>query len=155
MVNAQWSKNPWNVYKFPGRMEVEKYVYTPGLHGLEFAKALKEGRIIGTKCGDTVYVPPTTFCPDMSRGEVAEVLGPWYIESYTVVYESLDGKPLEKPVVIAVIAPEDAEGALVHYVDADPDEVYIGMPVEPVFKPPEERSGNILDILHFKPTAQA
>ncbi len=89
---GQWGKNPWGVYKFPGKMEVEKYVYTPGLHGLEMAKALKEGRIVGTKCGETVYVPPTTLCPDFGEGKVVEVSGPWYVDAYTVIRESLEGE---------------------------------------------------------------
>lgn len=150
-MSGQWNKSPWEVYRYPGRMEAERYVYTPGLHGLELAKALREGRIVGTRCGDTIFVPPTTFCPDMSKGEVAEVKGPWYVESYTVIYKGFNGEKLDKPLVVAVIRPDDGEGGLVHYVDVSPDEIYIGMPVEPVFKSPGERTGTILDIEHFKP----
>ena len=153
MAWSMWWKEPRRTYRFPGKMEVEKYVYTPGIHGLEAAKALKEeGRFLGTKCGDTVYYPPTTLCPDYTEGELAEVRGPWRITAYTVVRETLEGERLEKPLVIAHIAPDDAVGGLIHYVDASPDEVYIGMEVEPVLKPKEERRGNpVLDITHFKP----
>ncbi|MCE4616918.1 MAG: Zn-ribbon domain-containing OB-fold protein [Aeropyrum sp.] len=151
---GQWGKNPWGVYKFPGKMEVEKYVYTPGLHGLEMAKALKEGRIVGTKCGETVYVPPTTLCPDFGEGKVVEVSGPWYVDAYTVIRESLEGEKLEEPVVIALLVPEDAEGGLIHYVKAEPEEVFIGMMVEPVFRPAEERKGTITDIMYFRPVPE-
>jgi uncharacterized OB-fold protein len=134
-------------------MEVEKYVYTPGLHGLEAAKALKEeGRFLGTKCGDTVYYPPTTYCPDFSEGELAEVRGPWRVAAFTVVRETMDGERLEKPVVIALVTPDDAVGGLYHYIDAEPDRVFIGMEVKPRLKPREKRTGNpVLDIEAFVP----
>lgn len=132
---------------YPGSMEVEKYVYTPGIHGLELAKALKEGRIIGTRCGDKVYVPPTTLCPDHKPGEPVEVKGSWRVVTYTIITETMEGEKLEEPEVLAVLKPEDAEGGLVHRVKAD--QIYIGMEVQPVFRPPEERKGTIDDILYF------
>jgi len=153
---SMWGREGRRVYRYPGRMEVEKYLYTPGLHGLEAAKALREeGRFLGTRCGDTVYYPPTTFCPDHSRGELAEVRGPWRIAAYTVVRYSLEGERLDKPVVIAHITPDDAVGGLIHYVDAPPERVYIGMEVKPRLKPKSERTGNpILDIEAFEPAEE-
>ncbi len=147
---AMWSKDPRVSVKSQGRMEVEKYIYTPGLHGLELAKALKEGRLIGTRCGDTVYFPPTTFCPDHSPGEPVEVKGPWVVEAYTVVREDSEGRRLEKPLIVAYITPLDAEGGIIHYVEASEDEIAPGVEVEPVFAPPEERRGTIRDILYFR-----
>lgn len=147
---AMWGKDPRVSVRYPGRMEVEKYVYTPGLHGLELAKALKEGRLIGTRCGDTIYFPPTTFCPDHSMGEPVEIKGPWIVEAYTVVREDSSSRRLDKPVVIAYITPLDAEGGLIHYVEASEEEIAPGIEVEPVFAPPEKRKGTIRDILYFK-----
>jgi uncharacterized OB-fold protein len=47
---------------------------------------------------------------------------------------------------------DHTDGGLVHYLgDVKPDEVYIGMPVEAVFKPKKQRKGSILDIKYFKP----
>ncbi|MEB3861756.1 MAG: Zn-ribbon domain-containing OB-fold protein [Desulfurococcales archaeon] len=145
-----WKENVASrIRHYPGSMEVEKYVYTPGVHGLEQAKALKEGKILGSKCGDTIYVPPLTLCPDHKPGELVEVKGPWRVVTYTVITETMDGRKLEKPEVIAVVKPDDAEGGLIHRVESD--QVYIGMEVEPVFKPEAERKGTIDDILYFKP----
>ena len=139
------------VKHYPGKMEVEKYVYTPGIHGLEMAKALKEGRILGMRCGDTVYVPPRTFCPDGEKGELVDVTEEeWIVATYTVVTRDMYGNPVE-PQVVALVRPIDAEGGLFHYVNADPDEVWIGMRVRPVFKPEEERKGLITDIEYFEP----
>lgn len=137
---------------WPEREEVDKYVYTPGLHGLELAKALMDGRILGMKCPDgKVYVPPKTFCPDFSQGELVEVKGPWRVQYYTVVYEDLYGNKLDRPVVVAVIKPDDAANGMIHIVNADPSKVAPGMVVRPVFKPKEQRKGTITDIAYFEP----
>ncbi len=132
-----------------GSMEVERYLYTPGIHGVEFAKALKEGRILGMKCRDTIYVPPLTYCPDGSPGELVEVDGDWVVVTFTVVYEDMYGNKLDEPQIIAVVRPEGAEGGLIHYVKAD--EIYPGMTVKPVFAPENERTGMITDIKYFEP----
>ena len=137
---------------WPEREEVDKYVYTPGLHGLELAKALMDGKILGMRCPDgKVYVPPKTFCPDFSQGELVEVKGPWRVQYYTVVYEDLYGNKLDKPVVVAVVKPDDAVNGMVHIVNADPSKVSPGMAVKPVFKPKEQRKGTIADIAYFEP----
>ena len=151
-----WAKRP-HTPGYPGKMEVEEYVYTPGLHGLEFArKLIEEGKLVATRCGDTVYLPPTTFCPDLSEGEVVEVPldQPWIVRTYTVVYRDMWGNRLPEPRIIAVLVPEEpgnVEGGLIHYVKADPATVYIGMRVKPRLKPREERKGTIADIEWFEP----
>ncbi len=137
---------------WPEREEVDKYVYTPGLHGLELAKALVEGRILGMKCSDgSVYVPPKTFCPDFGEGSLVEIKGPWRLQYYTVVYEDLYGNRLEKPIVVGVIKPDDAVNGMIHIVNVDPGKVYVGMELKPVFKPKDQRKGTITDIQYFEP----
>jgi uncharacterized OB-fold protein len=138
-------------------MEVEEYVYTPGLHGLEMAKRLVRGdAIVATRCGTEVYIPPTTFCPDLEPGEVVEVPldQPWTVKTYTVVYRDLEGRPLREPRIIALLVPEEPSnvvGGLVHYVRADPAAIYEGMRVKPRLKPERERRGLITDIEFFEP----
>jgi uncharacterized OB-fold protein len=64
----------------------------------------------------------------------------------------LDGAPLETPRILAFVEIGDTDGGLVHDLsEIDPDDIFIGMPVEAVFKPPEERAGSVTDILYFKP----
>ncbi len=141
-----------DVIHYPGSQEVEEYVYTPGLHGLEAAKAFKEGRILGMKCGDGVYVPPKTYCPDGREGELVEVKGPWRVVTYTIVYEDFYGNKLEEPQVLALIKPDDADhGGLIHIVKVDPERIHLGMEVKPHWKPPEKREGKITDIEYFEP----
>ncbi len=140
-----------DVVHLEGRMETEKYVYTPGLAGLKVAEALIEGKILGVKCGDELYIPAKTYCPDHSEGELVEVKGPWVVKSYTIIYENMYGVKLDKPVVVALIGVEGAQGGLIHYVKVEPDKARIGLKVEPVFRPREERRGLITDIMFFKP----
>lgn len=147
---ALWKKGRTvDIRHVEGKMEVEKYVYTPGIAGLELAKALIEGKILGVKCGDKVYVPAKTYCPDFTRGELVEVKGPWTVETYTIIYEDMYGRKLEKPQIIAFLKPEDAEGGLIHYVNTDPKTIKIGLKVRPIFKPKEERKGLLTDIAYF------
>ncbi len=140
---------------YPGRQEVEKYVYTPGLHGKRFAEALREGKILVGKCGDTIVVPPKTYCPDFSEEELVELPedAEWEVVTYTVITRDMYGNRLEKPQVVAVLRPLGSDGpGMIHYVDVEPDKIYPGMSVKPVFRPKEERRGVITDILYFKPS---
>jgi hypothetical protein len=141
------------IASFPGTMEVEKYLYTPGLHGLKFAEALKQGRILAGRCADgSIYVPPPTFCPDGSEEELVDVTeSEWIVDTYTVVYEDMYGNRLEEPQVVAVVRPAEARGGMIHYVKADPEAVYTGMRVKPVFAPEDKRRGLVTDIVYFEP----
>ncbi|MEB3760593.1 MAG: nucleic acid-binding protein [Desulfurococcales archaeon] len=139
-----------DVIFYPGRQETEEYVYTPGIHGKQFAEALIKGKILGMKCGDKFIVPPTTFCPDFSEGELVEVDTEWTVQYYTEVYRDLYGNQLEEPVVMILVQPLGWEGGLIHYLKPGikPE---IGLRVRPVFKPEEERRGTIDDILYWEP----
>ncbi len=137
------------VYRhYPGSMDVDVFRYPPGKGGLEFARALLEGRIIGEDCGEYVQVPPRGFCYDLSRPRgYVDVPGDtmWSVDTYTIVYED------DEPVVYVFAKPEGERltGGLIHRLKPG-SPVYIGMPVRPVFRPREERKGTIEDILYFE-----
>jgi len=53
---------------------------------------------------------------------------------------------------MAFVQLDGADGGLVHYLDeVAPEQVYIGMDVEAVFKEKAERKGSITDIKYFRP----
>ncbi|MFP3230531.1 MAG: Zn-ribbon domain-containing OB-fold protein [Caldisphaera sp.] len=135
---------------FPGEQEVEKYVYTPGIHGLEFAKGLKEGKIIGMKCHDKIYVPPKTFCPDFTQGELVEINDEWILVSYTIVYQDMYKNNLSSPRIVGVVKPKNAETGLIHLLNVPLDKLEIGIKLKPVFRPTNERKGTINDIKYFE-----
>jgi uncharacterized OB-fold protein len=69
---------------------------------------------------------------------------------------SLEGEPLAEPEVVALIRMDGVHGGLVHRLgEIDLEDVEIGLLVEAVLKPAEEREGSILDIRYFKPLQAA
>lgn len=130
--------------------------YTSGLAGERFLRALKEGEIMGAKCPqcELICLPPRIFCPYCFSPleEWVKVGSQGAVETYTVLKVDLDGNPLEEPKIVALVNIGGAHGGLVHFLgEVELDELYIGLPVEAVFKPKKEREGSILDIRYFKP----
>lgn len=129
--------------------------YTYGLAGERFFREIKDhGRIMGSICHhcDIHYVPGVAFCERclnpvedwVDSGISGEV------HSFTLLCINQDGSAKETPELIAFIRIGD--GGLVHHLaETSIDEIYIGMPVEAVFKPANQRSGSILDIEYFRP----
>jgi uncharacterized OB-fold protein len=69
-----------------------------------------------------------------------------------VLHRDLDDHPLDPPAILAYVKLHGSTGGLVHYLgEVDPEEVYIGLEVEAVFKDAVDRQGSILDVLHFRP----
>ncbi len=130
--------------------------YTFGLAGERFFRALKEeGKILGTpcpQCGIT-YVPARAFCERCLAG-----LTDWVdvgligeLHTYTLLFVDMEGRPLDEPELVGFI--RFGDGGLLHKLEADPDALQIGMKMEAVLKPKEQRVGAITDILHFRPVA--
>jgi hypothetical protein len=132
--------------------------YTFGLAGERFFRAIREeGRIMGTRCPqcEIVYVPAVAFC-ERCLSELEEWIDvgtTGEVHTFTILYEGYDGKPLQQPELVAFVRLGD--GGLIHRLgEVKPEDVEIGLIVEAVFKPREERSGSILDIIHFRPISR-
>jgi hypothetical protein len=76
------------------------------------------------------------------------------VNTFSLCYVTWDMQYLEEPQIPAVI---DIDGTrpsvgIMHMLgEVKPDDVKIGMKVQAVWKPAEEREGSILDIKYFKP----
>lgn len=133
------------------------YIYTVGRAGEKFFRELINGKIIGAKCisCNVIYVPPRIYCEKcFARLEenYIEVGTRGIVHTYTLSYENFDGTKKQSPSLVAVVRIEGTDGGLVHWLgEISFDKVYIGMPVEAVFKASEEREGSILDIKYFRP----
>lgn len=131
--------------------------YTAGPAGERFFREIQEnGKLWGTHCPacDLLYVPPRLYCEQCFAhlDEWVEVSNCGRVHTFTVIHVDLDGQPLAEPRILAFVRIEGTDGGLVHYLDeVEPDEVGIGMCVEPVFKEKAERKGGILDIAYFRP----
>ncbi len=127
--------------------------YTYGLAGERFFRAMKdEGKIMGSYCPkcDHTYVPATVFC-ERCLGELSEWVDVGLVgelHTFTVLFVDCDGNPLEEPELVGLITFGD--GGIIHRLEADPDELEIGMPMEAVLKPKAKRKGSILDIEGFR-----
>jgi uncharacterized OB-fold protein len=150
-----WSKRVSS--EFPphveGSQEVERYVYTPGVGGKAMAEGLLKGVFVAEKCGNELWYPPRGFCPDLSKPSVyIEIPGdtPWRVLSYTIVRRDFKGEPLREPIAMVYVVLEGTKGGLIHRFKpgVEPE---IGMKVRARFRSPEERKGDINDILYFEP----
>ncbi len=144
---------------WPGDLPVQ-HLYTAGVAGERFLRALKdEGRILAARCPECqlTFVPPRQYCERCfaATTEWVPLSGRGVVHSFARVGVDLDGNPLAEPVLVAVVKLEGAEGSLVHYLGELADvELRVGLPVEVVLRPPEERTGSIRDISHFRPVRE-
>ncbi len=131
--------------------------YSAGIAGERFFREIKDNaRFVGTYCEecDLVYVPATMFC-ERCFAELdawVEVPSRGMVFTYTILFQDLDEQPLDPPQLLAYVKLDGTDGGLVHYLgDIDPEDVYIGLEVEAVFRDAAERQGSILDVTHFRP----
>ncbi len=128
--------------------------YTYGLAGERFFRILKdEGKIIGSICAacGATYVPARAFC-ERCMAELTEwtdvgLVGE--LHTFTVLFVDMEGRPLDEPELVGFV--RFGDGGILHKLDADPDDLQIGMKMEAVLKPKAERIGAITDILGFRP----
>ena len=133
------------------------YQYFAGATGSKFLTTLRdEGKILGIKDPKTneVFIPPRSqnhVTLDDISGNWVELSHQGTIENFTVVRYKGAYQTKEPPYILALIMLDGASTAFPHYVEGVPfDEVVIGMRVQAVFKPKEERTASILDIKYFK-----
>lgn len=140
------------VIRYEGVPFVARFRWSVGEVFDEFLKALKDMKLLASKCkcGYIVF-PPRIRCPKCSikleKDNLVTLDGKGIIESYTRVYFKLDGNGneiwLEKPETLAMIRFNNANSVVV-LPSFDP-EIKEGDEVEIVWK--EERTGSLSDIL--------
>jgi uncharacterized protein len=146
------SKKPEMTIK--GEIQIS-YNWSPGKAGERFFRDLRDNmKIMGTRCRkcSRVLVPPRIFCEECFTDDMEwiEVEPKGILATFGECYFSTDGKRLEKPWILGIVRLNGSDGGLIHYIgEATAEELKIGMLMEIVFK--EQREGNILDILYFRP----
>ncbi|GAA3701401.1 Zn-ribbon domain-containing OB-fold protein [Gordonia hankookensis] len=119
----------------------------------QFALALRDGRIVGSKSsGGTVSVPPVEFDPagGAPTTELVDVAPTGTVVSWSWQQEPLDPQPLDKPFAWALIKLDGADTSLLHAVAVDsPGDISTGLRVHAVWRP--ARIGRIDDIAYFAP----
>lgn len=127
----------------------------------KFYDALKNEKILGTKCGKCrrVFVPPRTFCPRcfQEMEEWVEVGQEGVVETWVLVNMPFYGQRLEIPFVSAQIRLDGSDTGFMHRIAGFNlsdiavvrEKVKLGSRVSAVWS--EEKEGCILDIDHFQP----
>ncbi len=150
---------PDEVTRWKGEIPV-RHLYTPGVAGDVFFTALRDrGAILGSRCEacDYTYIPARLFCERCFAELAADTeVGPGgTLVSFTVGYVGVEGEALDEPVTIGLVRLDGADAVLLHFmVDQGEAPLEIGQRAEVVLKPGAERTGSILDILGFRPTAE-
>ena len=121
-----------------------------------FLTGLRDGRIVGARCGDRVLCPPLEYDPETAApldGDMIEVGPGGTVGAWTWVAEPTRKHPFPHPFAFAFITLDGADTPLVHAIDAgSPDAMSTGMRVAAQFG--ADRHGAITD-LWFVPEAEA
>ena len=135
-----------------------RYAWDAGVAISRYLRELKAGRLIGVRCGQCrrIVIPPRTFCEWCFKpmDDWVPLPDTGTVNTFSLCYVTWDMQHLDKPQMPAVIELDGTRPAagIMHLLgDVSPDDVKIGMRVQAVWKPPEEREGSILDIRHFRP----
>lgn len=135
-----------------------KFGWDTGIAIGQYLASLKNGVILGAYCATCrkTLVPPRTICEScfhpITRFVPLKDTG--VVNTFSLCYVTWDVKRIQEPEIPAVIEIDGASphhGILHKLGEVLPDEVKIGMRVQAVWKPVEERIGAITDIEYFKP----
>jgi hypothetical protein len=137
-----------------------RYDYTVGAGSSIFLRALREGRIVGSRCPDTgkVYVPPRLFSVETASpmSELVELPDQGVVYTYCIVNIKFYEQVLEVPYAYAYILLDGADLPIMHLIQECPiGEIRPGMRVQAVWKDPSEWTESMENIRYFKPTGEA
>lgn len=108
--------------------------------------------LYGTKCENCkgIYFPPRIICPNCRRkGRMADekLSGRGKILTFSIVYAPPEGYSLEIPYVLAIVELNEGPKLTAQIVDAKPENVNIGMPVEMAFRKLIEQNSH--GLIHY------
>jgi uncharacterized protein len=139
-----------------------RYAWDAGTAVARYLDGLKEGRILARECRRCrrILVPPRMFCEECFRptDRWVEVRDTGRVNTFSICYIRWDMVKLEDPEIPFVLEIDGATpgmGFMHKLGEVEPDDVRVGMEVEAVWRPEEERVGSILDIAYFRPTEKA
>jgi hypothetical protein len=139
-----------------------EYAWDAGVAIGRYLAGLREGTILGRTCRQCrrVLVPPRMFCEACFRptDEWVDVGQTGVVNTFSICHVSWDMQPLDVPELTAVIEIDGASrgmGILHKLGNVEPEAIAVGMRVRAVWKPPEERTGSILDIRFWEPIGES
>jgi uncharacterized OB-fold protein len=137
------------------------FAWDTGIAIGSYLSALKDGVILGARCATCrkIVVPPRTVCEWCFRPmeDFIPLADTGRINTFSLCYVTWDVKRItepEIPIVVDIDGAAPLHGFMHKLSEVNPEDVYIGMPVQAVWKPAVERRGSITDILYFKPVEE-
>ena len=135
------------------------YRYSAGDYKSRFLTALKDKKILGSRCSKTgkVFVAPLMNSPESfaPADEFVEIPDRGVVTTFCIVNIPVIGRDLVLPYVAASVALDGADLSIFSAVqECKPEDVRMGMRVEAVWKPDGERQGSFEDIRYFRPTGE-
>ena len=135
------------------------YHYVAGDYRASYLRALKDKRILGSKCSKTgkVFVPPIVNSPASMApcDQLVEVADRGTVTTFCIVNIPVIGRTLEIPYVAASVALDGADISIFALIqEFKAADARMGMRVEAVWKPDGEREGSHEDILYFRPSGE-
>ena len=132
------------------------YTITPGRAQTRFLRGLENGKLLGQRCPATgkVYMPPRGSSPThgLPTTEEVEVADRGTVTTFCIVNLQFASTVREIPYVCAQILLDGADTVFFHVLgECDIETVHMGMRVAAVWKPREEWTESVGNILYFKP----
>ena len=135
-----------------------EFAWDTGIAIGSYLAGLKNGVILGARCNTCrkIVVPPRLVCEWCYRpmAEYIHLKHTGTIITFSLCYVTWDVQRIQEPLIPAVIEIDGASPmhGIMHLIgDVDPNTVHIGMRVQAVWKPTQDRQGAITDIQYFRP----
>lgn len=153
-MSDEQSPEPVTLVPSPVRLD---YTVTAGRNLTRYLNGLAEKRILGTRCGDRVYVPPRDFDPttgEPSHGEI-EVKHTGTVTTFCIIRIPFEAAAFPPPYAAAAILLDGADIPIFHLIRGiDVSEVRMGMRVRAEWVPDDELGPTLASIKWFEPTGE-
>lgn len=131
------------------------YDYSAGVSASRFLRGIAEGKLLGQRCpvDGRVYFPSRGSCPQHAvtfGDETVELSDKGTIVTFSIVRVPSENIPLELPYIAVNVVLDGADTILMHVLDAELEDVHMGMRVQAVWKPREEWTTSTANILYFR-----
>lgn len=135
-----------------------RYAWDVGVAISGYLRGLKAGKLVGRHCPECgrILIPPRMFCEGCfcPTDCWVDLQDTGTIITFSLCYVTWNMMRVKEPQIPAVVEIDGASPGMgiMHLLgEVDPEAVKIGMRVQAVWKPADERTGAITDIAYFKP----
>jgi uncharacterized OB-fold protein len=144
---------PVTILRTPVDLE---YTYSAGQSASRFLRAIAQGKLLGQRCpvDGRVYFPSRGSCPQHGvpfTADTVELSDKGTVVTYSIVRVPSENIPLELPYVAVQVLLDGADTVLMHVLQAKLEDVHMGMRVQAAWRPREEWTTAMTNILYFRP----